>query len=1344
MIPEKNMYGRMLRSLVVAFILLVSTVAGAQEIKEQELGNTPGLELQHGVVYKVKSNMTITSERVGQPALTVTRGSTVTIYIPTGVTLTVKGHDGEYHSPATPGIYVPFGSTLIITGEGTLDATGGNAGMGSQGGNGGNGWLDWRQNKGYGGRGGAGGRGGGGAAPGIGALGGEGALEKEGPIGNTLYCNGNDFDGNGNKGYTSNQGANGKDAGNVYILGKVTVDTHRGVATGSGALPGSSRGESGTDAGSGFGKNYTSGGGGPGGGGGMGYGARYSIGGGAPGGQSGTSGGSGGTMSNHSGRSHIQGGYGKPGRGGRTPGSNVVVSGVDYSFIFGPTSAYDRTGGYGGDTIANIAKWGGNGKLCVANNATVKGDALPEKEKNWSMPSIISVKCYIDANGGTIKKGTTSQSKDTTTLYYGIMPDQVIRPTNGNKSFDGYYTERDGNGGVQVFDASGNSTGLNTRTKSFTVYARWYDAYVDFGSLSLKTGYTATEKTTVKLERKDKTETVIPKAESEVSFGGDLRSVGIYEDGKLVRHYVLAHKVQAPGDTVVCLFEELKKRSYLFCEKNEKYPEDYTDGKCNHALTGGRSAFRTISSGTKEDGSSYDVKQCYLCSEKKEVPSDKDYIGMTGDNYINTEYAMKPNTSIFTKMQYNLTQEQRECFFEGMPNSDSRRVPLISFYSYGAAQMLYRQEEVGESGYITQIAYIMQSNYQSIGKSLSCKQKVYMGMTTKEKLTTGRININDFTLVYDGVVKEEYPNNTTIELQTPFHYDGKQNLVIAIFKYAGEGWSWDLYYKTADVTEGRCLYAFDDRDATYGNPATAYLVNDEKRMPYTIFTIKNGADICPFGIKDESNQYAMDMKYSNGEGFFNTYMNVGTKQYGKEGETVLFPEIDYDILAMNNNLVVSETELATKSVIDQEWPAATRFSTQPLYIGAGNNSGKAENSMKGRIYDFTIMEDGKPVHKYIPAIYNGKAGLYDEVLDTTFIFKSDSMEAKALIHNKRCVHRYRTTRKDGVVERHCQVCDYKPGDTYYNDITFHPGATDVDGIMQPQTIDIEGQLTKINFSRPMYAFKGWSKTEGSSNIDYSEQAYIKPTAKDCGKMNLYAVWEECYVVRTDTIAIPANNVVDSVCTEDRSMERTGMATKRPITIKNFEYYRELPAGTMWGTVCLPIPLESDESVTYYTKARVQGGKLILTRASNVAPNSPCIYHVKNGVKYLWLKGTQAYFDGKIENSVSSVPGGLEIVGTYEDLQIDCSGTGNDCYVINDNIFYHVESSMGVTPFRAYLKAPMGTTSARELIIVEEGETSAEAITDYELRIADGKYLEDGKVVIYTGDKKYDINGRRNK
>lgn len=1326
MISSDILYGRMLRSLFVAFILLVSTVAGAQEIKEQELGNTPGLELQHGVVYKVMNNVTITSKMVGQAALTVTKGSTVTIYIHSGASLTVKGHDGDKRSPATPGIYVPLGSTLIITGQGYLSATGGNAGRGSDGERGGAGWIDIQQNCGAGGIGGTGGAGGGGAAPGIGGTGGVGASQLIGPKGNTLLCEGSSFDGSGNKGYPSNQGADGMDAGNVYLLGTVAVHSNPGKATGEKANPGNDYGPMAIDAGSGWSRNYTSGGGGPGGGGGSGYSALYGIGGGAPGGQSGTTGGSGGTFET--------GGWSKRralhGAGGR--GGVGEISGLP-----SPKRAeeYDKKkGGEGGDNIGKTAKHGGNGRLCIANGARYLTNDR-ESEKTWSMPGIISVKCYIDANGGIIKKGKASQSKDTTNMYYGTRPDQVIIPTNGKKSFDGYYTSD----GVQVFDASGKCTGLNTRTKSFTVYARWYDGYADFGKTPLKTGYIATAKTTVILLRKDKYETVIPKAGSEVTFSGELRSVGIFEDGNLVRHYVLAHK-----DNTVCFFEELRTRSYLLSENN---PQDYTDGKCNHALMGGRSAFHTISSGTKEDGSSYDLKKCYLCELPKQVPTDNDYIGLTGNNYINTEYAMKPNTSIFTRMQYKQCkieyEEQRECFFGGINYARTSTVPLIPYYKYGAAQMLYLQKFVGGPGNIEQLTFITHNARET--SFIENKHKVYMKMTTEDKLTSGPININEFTLVYDGEIMEEGPDNTTIKLQTPFQYDGKQNLIIAIFKYDGGLRSSIIEYAATRVISGLSLFSCSNSNPDCGKPATADFSYDARSLPYIIFTfkLKTGDDTCPFGIKDESNQYAMDMKYSNSEGYFNTYMNVDTKQYGEEGETILFPEIDYDILAMKNNLVVSESELATQSVIDQDWPAATSFSTQALYIGAGNNSGKAENGMAGRVYDFTIMEDGKPVHKYIPARYNGKAGLYDEVLDTTFIFTSDGMEANALIHDKRCIHRYRITRKDGVVERHCQVCDYMPMKTYYSDITFHPGAGDVDGMMPPQTIDVEGHLRMNSFSRPMCALRGWSKTEGSRSIDYSDQAYIQPDSDHCGTMNLYAVWDECYVVRKDTIPIPDNNVVDTVWTEDSSKEHTGMAARRPITIKNFEYYRELPAGTEWGTVCLPIPLASNDSVTYYTKARVEGKRLILTRAGSVAPNTPCIFHVvSKDVKFLYLQGNNAYFDGKTENSGGD--GGLEIVGTYEDLQIDCSGKGQDYYVINGDKFYHVKSSVDVTPFRAYLKAPIGATSARELTIIEEGETSAEAITDYELRIADGKYLEDGKVVIYTGDEKYDINGRRNK
>jgi len=196
--------------------------------------------------------------------LTVPTGGTVTIYIPAGVTLTINGSDagnggnaingaendrknhthnantcangsqardneracgGLAGTKAQPAISVPSGATLIITGEGTLIANGGDGGSGGKGGNGQNGTkggLILGAITDYAGAGGGGGGGGGGAAAAIGGAGGNGGDGgKGGPYTNDGLSPSGKTGEQGQAGATSN--LLGSPMGNVYIVGNVHV-----------------------------------------------------------------------------------------------------------------------------------------------------------------------------------------------------------------------------------------------------------------------------------------------------------------------------------------------------------------------------------------------------------------------------------------------------------------------------------------------------------------------------------------------------------------------------------------------------------------------------------------------------------------------------------------------------------------------------------------------------------------------------------------------------------------------------------------------------------------------------------------------------------------------------------------------------------------------------------------------------------------------------------------------------------------------------------------------------------------------------------------------------------------
>ena len=157
-------------------------------------GSTTGFELKDNYYY-VSESLTFTNTisgpgQAGQGSgMYVQAGSTVTLYIPADVTLTVKGADAQGTTGAGAGILLPSGSTLNVIGNGTLKVTGGNAADGEKGGNGtdaiftpdedgdegeADDWAWLLGSKITAGRGGYGGYGGGGAGAGIGTAGGNG------------------------------------------------------------------------------------------------------------------------------------------------------------------------------------------------------------------------------------------------------------------------------------------------------------------------------------------------------------------------------------------------------------------------------------------------------------------------------------------------------------------------------------------------------------------------------------------------------------------------------------------------------------------------------------------------------------------------------------------------------------------------------------------------------------------------------------------------------------------------------------------------------------------------------------------------------------------------------------------------------------------------------------------------------------------------------------------------------------------------------------------------------------------------------------------------------------------
>ncbi|WP_024864676.1 MBG domain-containing protein [Butyrivibrio sp. FCS014] len=426
-----------------------------------------GATLQNGKYYYLNTNKTFdSSETAGANGLIVPSNSSVTIYIKSGCTLTVKGGHGKRTAGGGAGIYLPSNSKLYLMGDGTLNATGGNAANGGLGGTGSSGNLTDGSMK-QGGNSGSGGYGGGGAGAGIGGNGGEGGAGG-GATGYGTECPGaEEFVQTPKSGNPGSDGSSGSAGGTVYTKGNVKVNAKGGSAGdgGSAGTPGADVGVKSSAWGSGdkSGTRYEIAGGGGAGGGGGGGGSAANIGSGGGGGAGGGSGGQGGCtygsgektnpfVSGYSGalqtNAGCKGGPGSGGAGGKgiTNGGNGATN--NHGYDQGGIASVD--GGTTFNTVGGTGAGGGNGGNKGSSSSTSSGTRVP---------TAYTISYVNNNNYGTYT------TPNITTYTCGNTGQKIILPTYTAKA--GYYFQ-----GWKLTKYANSSAGDSLITSATTTYFR--------------------------------------------------------------------------------------------------------------------------------------------------------------------------------------------------------------------------------------------------------------------------------------------------------------------------------------------------------------------------------------------------------------------------------------------------------------------------------------------------------------------------------------------------------------------------------------------------------------------------------------------------------------------------------------------------------------------------------------------------------------------------------------------------------------------------------------------------------------------------------------------------------
>ena len=427
---------------------------------------TETLRLNGTTVYHVTGgNLTYdVSAKPGANAWEVPANTLCVIDIKYGSTLTLIGGNASGTTPAGCGILVPSSSTLYITGEGTLNATGGRAANGANGGDADTPTLNRESEyaNGYAGKGGGGGAGGGGAAPGIGASGGQG-----GAGGAERHNTGHNFATNpsserwlhysyhpegeanwrksGADGGNGTNGGNGQTMGVVYVVGRVVVkaDVAGGNVVGGGGGCGSAPAESNGgkrvalnvlfDAYKDESRRHQTvviARGGPGAGGGGGGAVEYGIGGGAGGGGGGGAGGEGGARVGYT--HYVRGYAGHAGKGGVENGGDGGQYADWRSASDGlKKDANNNDTGLGGDggNGGAAGKRGGAGRLYATASATVS--TSPNRACEFPDAREVDHTVKVEFHN---EKGTDETK---TTKFMGRLPAASV-PTSTGRRFLGW------------------------------------------------------------------------------------------------------------------------------------------------------------------------------------------------------------------------------------------------------------------------------------------------------------------------------------------------------------------------------------------------------------------------------------------------------------------------------------------------------------------------------------------------------------------------------------------------------------------------------------------------------------------------------------------------------------------------------------------------------------------------------------------------------------------------------------------------------------------------------------------------------------------------------------------
>ena len=200
------------------------------------------------------------------------------------------------------------------------------------------------------------------------------------------------------------------------------------------------------------------------------------------------------------------------------------------------------------------------------------------------------------------------------------------------------------------------------------------------------------------------------------------------------------------------------------------------------------------------------------------------------------------------------------------------------------------------------------------------------------------------------------------------------------------------------------------------------------------------------------------------------------------------------------------------------------------------------------------------------------------------------------------------------------------------------------------------------------------------------------------------------------------------------------------TASNAVYTRTM--ANKWGTICLPYAVRSNENEAYYTIDRIEDGKLIINQVEGLEAGQPGLVQKFAG-DGIAPAATSVEVVGS-KNDETLVDGTVTMIGSFAN---DTEVRDENAFYIKDNKFWQrAEASEQIADpffyidaFRAYFKVEPAANQSRIMSIVVNGDeaTGIDALEIAEaLSGKEGKFLQNGRVVIVKDNRQYTTAGQR--